>query len=94
MDYKTKSLLERIEPLDQEMLQLKDNNEKLEQQLTNLKRQQNELISQEKDYQIKVDQASKQLSQAKINHQVVWKVVKRYKGFPEEKNERMISYSI
>lgn len=63
------------------MLHLKDNNENLEQQLTNLKRQQNELILQEKDYHIKLDQASKQLSQAKINHQVIQKVVKRYKGF-------------
>ena len=80
LDYQTKSLLERIEPMDDEMTQLKENNEKVEEQLTNLKRQQNELIVQEKDYQIKVEQASKQLNQAKINHQAIWKVVKRYKG--------------
>lgn len=62
------------------MNQLKENNEKVEEQLTNLKRQQNELVVQEKEYQMKVEQASKQLNQAKINHQSIWKVVKRYKG--------------
>ncbi|CAF4226817.1 unnamed protein product, partial [Adineta steineri] len=47
LDYKTKSLLERIEPMDQEIKGLKTNNQNIEQQLTILKQQQNNLIRRE-----------------------------------------------
>ena len=80
LDYKTKSLMERIEPLDQEILQLKNNNENLEQQLTSLKRQQNELILREKEYRVKLDQSSKHLTVARRNHQHLSKAIKRDKG--------------
>jgi chromosome segregation ATPase len=80
LDYKTKSLLERIEPIDQEIIKLKINNQTIEQQLTILKHQQNDLISQENEYQTKLVQSSKQLNQAKIHHQLTWKTVQRYKG--------------
>ncbi len=80
LDYKTKSLLERIEPIDQEIMKLKTNNENIEQQLTILKQQQNDLILRENEYEIKLNQSSKQLNLAKINHQFVWKIVKRQKG--------------
>ena len=80
LDYKTKSLMERIEPLDQEILQLKTNNQSLEQQLTNLKRQQNDLIQREKDYRGKLDQSSQQLTLARRDHQHLSKIIKRDKG--------------
>lgn len=80
LDYKTKSLMERIEPLDQEILQFKTNNQNLEQQLTNLKRQQTDLIQREKDYRGKLDQSSQQLTLARRDHQHLSKVIKRDKG--------------
>jgi chromosome segregation ATPase len=84
LDYKTKSLLERIEPIDQEIKKLKTNNQSIEQQLTILKRQQNDLISRENEYELKLNQSSKQLNLAKINHQHVWKIVKRQKGLKND----------
>ncbi|CAF1482554.1 unnamed protein product [Adineta steineri] len=79
LDYKTKSLLERIEPMDQEIKGLKTNNQNIEQQLTILKQQQNNLIRRENQYEFKLNQSYKQLSLAKINHQHIWKIVKRQK---------------
>ncbi|UJR25802.1 hypothetical protein I4U23_007152 [Adineta vaga] len=81
LDYKTKSLLERIEPIDQEITRLKTKNQNLEQQLTVLKRQQNALIAKQKDYELKLEQATKQLNLAKINHQHIWKIVQQRKGY-------------
>ncbi len=83
LDYKTKSLLERVEPLDQEIIKLKTNNQNIEQQLTILKQQQNDLISRENQYENKLNQSLKKLNLAKINHQHIWKIVKRQKGFKE-----------
>ncbi|CAF2719161.1 unnamed protein product [Rotaria sp. Silwood2] len=79
LDYKTKSLLERIEPIDQEIIRLKTNNQNIEQQLTILKRQQNDLILRENDYETKLNESSKQLNLAKINHQYIWKIVQQQK---------------
>jgi hypothetical protein len=66
--------------MDQEIIKLKTNNQTIEQQLTALKRQQNDLISQENEYQTKLVQSVKQLKQAKINHQLTWKILQRHKG--------------
>jgi chromosome segregation ATPase len=80
LDYKTKSLLERVEPLDQEIIKLKTNNQNIEEQLTILKQQQNNLISRENEYENKLNESSKQLNLAKLNHQHIWNIVKRQKG--------------
>ncbi|CAF3625422.1 unnamed protein product [Rotaria sordida] len=79
LDYKTKSLLERIEPIDQEIIKLKTNNQNIEQQLTILKKQQNDLILRENEYEIKLNESSKQLNLAKRNHQYIWKIVQQQK---------------
>ena len=80
LDYKTKSLLERIEPMDQEIARLKTNNRNIEQQLTILKQQQNDLIVKQKNYEFKLEQSAKQLDLAKISYQNIWKIVKQRKG--------------
>jgi len=86
LDYKTKSLLERIEPIDQEITKLKTNNQNIEQQLTILKRQQNDLILRGNEYEIKLNESSKQLNLAKLNHQHIWKIVKKQKGLNNDQN--------
>jgi len=86
LDYKTKSLLERIEPIDQEINKLKTNNQNIEQQLTILKRQQNDLILRGNEYEIKLNESSKQLNLAKLNHQHIWKIVKKQKGLNNHQN--------
>jgi predicted Ser/Thr protein kinase len=86
LDYKTKSLLERIEPIDQEINKLKANNQNIEQQLTILKRQQNDLILRGNEYEIKLNESSKQLNLAKLNHQHIWKIVKKQKGLNNDQN--------
>jgi len=86
LDYKTKSLLERIEPIDQEIKNLKTNNQNIEQQLTILKRQQNDLILRGNEYEIKLNESSKQLNLAKLNHQHIWKIVKKQKGLNNDQN--------
>lgn len=80
LDYKTKSLLERIEPIDQEITRLTTDNQKIEQQLTVLKQQQNALILRENEYEIKLRESYKQLNSAKMNHQSIWRIVQQQKG--------------
>ncbi|CAF1163644.1 unnamed protein product, partial [Didymodactylos carnosus] len=79
LDYKTKSLLERIEPIDQEINRLKQNSGEIEQQLTLLKRQQKELISREKDYEYKLHESRRDLKTAQKMHKKLWRIVKRQK---------------
>ncbi|CAF1282899.1 unnamed protein product [Rotaria magnacalcarata] len=79
LDYKTKSLLERIEPIDQEIIRSKNNNQNMEQQLTILKQQQNDLILRENEYEVKLNESSKRLNLAKINHRSIWKIVQQQK---------------
>ncbi|CAF0802188.1 unnamed protein product [Rotaria sp. Silwood1] len=90
LDYKTKSLLERIEPIDQEIIRLKTNNQNIEQQLTILKRQQNDLVLRENEYEIKLNESSKQLNQAKINHRYLWKIVQQQKGMIKVMKENFL----
>lgn len=80
LDYKTKSLMERIEPIDQEIEKFKVNNEHLEQQLTHLKEKQIEIQQREKNYQNKFVQSSKQLIQAKKTYQQLSKDYERHRS--------------
>ncbi|CAM4866513.1 unnamed protein product [Rotaria socialis] len=87
LDYKTKSLLERIEPIDQEIIRLKNNNQNMEQQLTILKQQQNDLILRENEYEVKLNESSKRLNLAKINHRSIWKIVQQQKGLINDQRQ-------
>ncbi|CAF5181016.1 unnamed protein product, partial [Rotaria magnacalcarata] len=87
LDYKTKSLLERIEPIDQEIIRSKNNNQNMEQQLTILKQQQNDLILRENEYEVKLNESSKRLNLAKINHRSIWKIVQQQKGLINDQRQ-------
>ncbi|CAF4869404.1 unnamed protein product, partial [Rotaria socialis] len=49
----------------------------MEQQLTILKQQQNDLILRENEYEVKLNESSKRLNLAKINHRSIWKIVQQ-----------------
>lgn len=73
-------MIEHVEPVDQEILRLKRNNENLEQRLTILKKQQNDLILRENEYEVKLRESSKRLYFAKNSHRSSWKIVQQQKG--------------
>lgn len=80
LDYKTKSLMEQIEPIDQEIQRFKTNNGQLEQQLTRLKQKQNQIQQREEISQKKFLQSTKKLVETKKNRQKLEKIVRGYRG--------------
>lgn len=80
LDYKTKSLLEYIEPIDQEILKLKANNQNIEQQLTGIKQQQTNYLSKKNHYENQINDLTKEFNQIRNQHKIIWKTVQQQKS--------------
>lgn len=81
LDYKTKSLLEYIEPIDQEIVRLKANNQNIEQQLTGIKQQQTNFLSKKNLYENQINNQLKEFNRIRNQHQIIWKTVQQQKSF-------------